>query len=339
MNRITWIDYYKAISILLVVISHSHCFNFLYLWTCSFIMQAFFFESGFWLKSSGSISVRELASEVHRKFKRLMVPCYLWAIIFASFSIPSLTRIIYGSYPMLKAAHSYASPLWFLPVLFITIVLFFFCRFIFQKSFSIPIKLCTACCAFLVAGFLPKVEIGYPFGINVSIAAFGFLLMGNICFPYLQQIRRFLDGKENKLKICLLLVGTVVLGVGSYLLCRLNSQYVDHVLMGNAQYGNYWLFLIVSPIGILFTIALAFLLDLLPQGPIHSCMNYIGQNTFLNYVLNKPIIAGVKSVLEIIPVSIFIEQIIIIIAVLMVSCAVNELIKRYAPVLLGLYRQ
>ncbi len=203
---------------------------------------------------------------------------------FASFSIPSLTRIIYGSYPMLKAAHSYESPLWFLPVLFITIVLFFFCRFIFQKSFSIPIKLCTACCAFLVAGFLPKVEIGYPFGINVSIAAFGYLLMGNICFPYLQQIRRFLDGKENKLKICLLLVGTVVLGVGSYLLCRLNSQYVDHVL-------------------------------------------------------NKPIIAGVKSVLEIIPVSIFIEQITIIIAVLMVSCAVNELIKRYAPVLLGLYRQ
>ncbi len=76
MNRITWIDYYKAISIILVVISHSHCFNFLYLWTTSFVMQAFFFESGFWLKSSGSISVRELGSEVHREFKCLIVPCY-----------------------------------------------------------------------------------------------------------------------------------------------------------------------------------------------------------------------------------------------------------------------
>ncbi len=78
--RIVFVDYMKAFLIVTVVLCHINALDpAVNAWLRSFNMPAFFFAGGFLLKDVGS--PRELADAVGRKFRSLMIPYYLWAVI------------------------------------------------------------------------------------------------------------------------------------------------------------------------------------------------------------------------------------------------------------------
>ena len=115
-NRILFVDYFKAILMILVVAGHINFANEdIKAWIYAFHMPAFFFVSGLLLNTDFAPSMTGLL----RKYTdKLVFPYFLWGLVFAQFTIQNLLRIIYGSYRTIAQAEALTS-LWFLPVMFL----------------------------------------------------------------------------------------------------------------------------------------------------------------------------------------------------------------------------
>ena len=112
------ITYIKAFGIILVVLGHMNYVNqdikpLIY----SIHMPLFIFVAGLSLKAT-PISKQYIG----RKIKRLIIPYYIWALFYSSFSFKNIAKITYGSYEMICSADSLSS-LWYLPCLFIALII------------------------------------------------------------------------------------------------------------------------------------------------------------------------------------------------------------------------
>ncbi len=242
--------------------------------------------------------------------------------------------VLYASYVSIDKSDS-LTLLWFLPVLFSCTVLYLMFRCMLRERFSLWMKLALALVCFAGAYFLPKLELGYPMGLNVAVTAFGFLLLGNVCFPLLRRCEARIVSLRRAAGAAL--TGTVMLlsgGVG-FVCAHYNSAYVKRLLMADARYGHYGLFLAGAIVGLVFVSAAVLFLRALPLKRAGSLLSYLGRNSFAVYVLHKPVVMIMRSVFRKFAVPAPVEVTVTCLIAVAASCLVSILLERYAPVLLG----
>lgn len=161
-KRENWIDFVKLLAMLIVVMNHAGCsVKGVSFWGGMFFVPVFFVLSGY----TYSISDHSMKETIQKKAKRLLLP-YLWAniFLFAFFyckdvllthtrgvkqMLTSLVGIFYARNQLFEQTHwsfipygktnyylmtNLNSPTWFLPALFLTIVVFEVALYVSKKE-------------------------------------------------------------------------------------------------------------------------------------------------------------------------------------------------------------
>lgn len=182
-KRAAFIDIYKAFAIFLVVLGHTTiCSPWLTRWIYSFHMPAFFAVYGM---SYDPEKHRERGwftwSFLLGKTKRLLVPCFVWGLIYADFSIKNIAFVAWGSQASFRRAGSLSS-LWFLTCMFLAVCAFELLTWGISRLSKARMRgaaLTSAAVLCFAAGcLLPRVGIGYPWCADVMFPALSFLIAG-----------------------------------------------------------------------------------------------------------------------------------------------------------------
>lgn len=332
-KRILYIDYVKAIAIIGVIIAHVNFANQgVKAWLTSFLMPVFFFATGLVLDFTRS-TWEDLMVVTRKFFKRLMLPFLLWGLIFSKFSIPNLLLICYGSYRSIHKAGSLTS-LWFLPVMFFTVLIFFMISRTRGNKNRDWLLLSLSIVAFVIGVSMPRLGIGYPFSLNVALVALFFMTLGNITRPYLNQIYDSLRAQKKRgVLVCLLL--TLVFAGGSLTLtCLMNIPKIGYIHMGIGQFGNPIIFTLTAICGILMLIFLCIMLEYIHSRTTKGLL-FVGQNTLCIFIVQKPIIGCFKKLFEIYPMDNVLVLLFTTVGTLVASCVLCIIVNKYVPVLVG----
>jgi len=249
-ERIRWIDVYKGIAIVLVVVGHcpisEPCYKFIY----SFHLLAFFFISGYTFKLHKD---EPFGKFVNKKAKRLLIPYFFFGTMwmFTSWTIQyvhhtfdsSINSILNDIYCLLTASgyHDISGPAWFLFALFTASLLFYAVCYVYE---CYP--------KFAMGGVIVSFAIGYylsgkayaPFQITQALTVIPVMLMG-------YSLKRIGLPELNRLQsLFLCLIGFVMVWF--------LSQYDRPVnLVSNTLMGNPLLFIACGALGIVSLILLS----------------------------------------------------------------------------------
>ena len=339
-KRVQSVDILKALGIMMVVLAHIDYAIAVKPWICGFVMPAFLFSSGIFLKTESGTIKSELAF-CWKRFLNLMIPYFIWALIYnaiwslshRSFNPGSLIHILYGSHQSLGKVHTLTS-LWFLPMLFLATVLFSLCRLLFKDKLNPAVKLILAGVFFVIGGVLPKLSYGYPWGVNLVPTAFGFIMLGNVVYPFLKNMRQKPNGKWGP---AILIVGTVVCFAGT-LLYRFNIPKNGYINMANAAYGNYLLFLPIAFIGVAFMLFLSLTLDwMIPEKPatIRNFFSFFGRTTMCTYLTHKLFIRLFEAFFKVVHAPNIVMAIVTSVGTIALCYLAALLISRFMPILIG----
>lgn len=328
-NRIQFIDYFKALLMILVIAGHVNYANAdIKAWIYSFHMPAFFFASGLLLNTHFRPNLKDLL----RKYTdKLVFPYILWGLVFAQFTIPNLLKIIYGSYRSIANAGALTS-LWFLPVMFIAILFFYLLLMVFKGRFTIWVKVVCSIVAFAIGFLLPKLTFGYAWSINVAFVALGFILLGSALKFVVFWFREYCKKKNFGWVLCTLFL---VLFLVATMVYKYNIPEQGFVLMGNARYGNPLLFMCSSLFGVFAILLLGLFLELIVKEKDIKYLSFVGQNTLCFFALQKPIIKLFSYLFGYIQIPDVITLILTIIGVLLISSLFCVFINKHLPVFVG----
>lgn len=288
--RIAWIDLAKGIVIILMVLGHiidtdTDLLKFIYV----FHMPFFFVTAGYLLNLSKWGRAENYKPFATKLFKRLLVPYYianfLWypllvakenysghllRIIFYSSPVEAFLGIFVGVPVMLPLG-----PLWFLPCLLLTELIFVkLCSRLAKNSvevFTLSIVL-SAYAGFALSRF------GYlPFGINVALAAQIFLLAGVL-------VRRYNVVERMSLKLCGALTLLLVVAF------QINAR----VEMAGAFFGEPLLFYAGGLSGSLLVMKLS---ALMTEGKVFALISACGRQSLMILILHPLIIELLYNVM------------------------------------------
>lgn len=304
-KRIYWIDAAKCVGMFLVIFNHFNADvgqGAIKVFFASFHMPLFFVISGLTIKG-GAASAREIGSFVRNRSYGIMVPYYLWAFIFCSgFTVRNIAFIIWGSNRSLGLAKS-NQVLWFLPCLFLAVVITRISLAVIaayaktDRIGNIAVFILTA--SYFVLGWvfdkvMPTLEsMDYPFSLNLSFTASGFILTGYLIKTVMMNIGCYRNvdniGRD------------VIIGVASFaaavIFAFCNKPAITNdwgrVVMALALFGNYWLFIVSGIAGSVFVIAAVRLL-----GNRSSIISRIGRETLTILAVHKAIIKAVSRLLN-----------------------------------------
>lgn len=329
--RIRSVDLLKAMAIILVIAGHTYFANAgVKAWIHSFHMPLFFFASG--MTQTARQTFSGALDAVRKSFLRLMIPYFVWAMIYAQLTYGNLLRIAYGSHEMLNRAGS-LTYLWFLPALFVAITLFQFAGCLFKKYWNAPVKLLFAAASFLLAAILPKLPYDYPWGVSQAFYALGFILLGNLVMPIVTRSRERLPGKPRQ---ALVWAGIgAAAGALSVFLYRFNLPDGNSISTAHSEYGRFYLFVPIALCGILLLLSLSILLDLVLNEKAAKPLCYIGQNTMALFVTQKPIISLFGYVFSKFPLPDPVELILTCVFTTLIGCMIAFILNRFLPAILG----
>ena len=122
-------------------------------------------------------------------------------------------------------------------------------------------------------------------------------MLGNLLRPFFRRLRNAAAATRKGRVLCVI---TLALSFAGTFLYRFNIPEGGNVLISEARYGNYGLFLLFGCIGTSFVLLAAILLDmLLPQRvDSHAPLSFLGKNTLPVFVLQKPIIQNKQDPIE-----------------------------------------
>ena len=198
-QRVAWLDIAKAITILLVVFGHTLRGGVAQKIVYSFHVATFFLLSGMTCKTD------KLYMRIKNDFLRIMVPYYSFSIIsiiifwflgdFAAglFHLNVNTSVWHNLIGMLYGCPinnylKYNLPLWFLPCLFVTKILYYaLCRLC--KENQPAVFLCSLALAVLGYIYTRLIGIGLPLNLSVAAKMLAFFSLGRISFSRLSQIQ------------------------------------------------------------------------------------------------------------------------------------------------------
>lgn len=192
-ERVGTIDIARGIAMFMVIFSHTIYSGRLETVLYQVHMPLFFFLSG--MVQRVPASAQELRSAVHKRAYTCLLPYCIWGVFFMPVTPGGLLELVYGSWQMICQAGTLSS-LWFLPVLFLASVwcdaLLFALRALPRPRLFLP----GAAALLFAAGFvLPHpLPFGYPFGLDISFVAAGFMLLGYAVLPLLRHLQNPLWG-------------------------------------------------------------------------------------------------------------------------------------------------
>ena len=330
-NRVLFIDYIKAVTMILVIMGHVNYANQgIKAWIYSFHMPVFFFVSGLLLKNDIKKWI-EIKTIIQSKFSRLMIPFFLWSLIFAKLTIPNVVKIFYGSYWSISSSGSLTS-LWFLPAMFVALLLYYFTVWKVRVFSTMWGKLLILFFSLIIGCFLPRVKFGYPWCANVAFIAFSFLLLGVIFKPYIFNAYNIFRQNNRKSVLRCFAFTTIMLGIT--LLYKYNHPESGYVLMGNARYGCFPLFVLPAFCGILMLVSFSMLLELL-RVKGNGLLSFVGQNTLCIFAVQKPIIRCFRIMFQHVHCGDTVVLLSTTFGTLLLSCIFCVVINKYVPVLTG----
>lgn len=282
IKRIEYIDIAKAIAIFLVILGHVINGTIYKTIIYSFHMPLFFILSGINLNVPTVGNFKSLIKRVlTKKIHTLMIPYFLWALIYSELNVKNLFYIGYGSWQTLGLAQSLSS-LWFLPVLFVSFFVSYVMLFILNKLCNKTIVAHSITCVilFLLGSFMPNFEYGYLWGINIAFMGASFL-----CFGYImKQFMEYLQNKNISFSFVIITLMVAILIVSIFK----GSQGIGYVRMSDGRYGNIFYFLINALLGSNLIILCS---NLLGRIEIQKKITiYIGCNTLGIFLVHKFII-------------------------------------------------
>lgn len=241
-KRIEWIDTLRGISIFLVVLGHTILPYSWLIYVFSFHIPLFFFISGFLFNPE---KYPDSAQFIKRKATALLWPYLVfflinfvyWILFFGSNQyFEPVKQMLYSSDKLFAPF----IPLWFLPTLFITEIIFYFLYKKCQK-FWLPLSV-------IISGtigfYLAKYKLIW--GIDIALVA--------ILFYYLGFVARTYEEKIKKIKtIPIAIISILFLTANLILAFDQNTQ----VTMIYRYYAKGWLYLLAAITGIIGYIFLA----------------------------------------------------------------------------------
>lgn len=338
-RRVEIIDIAKAVTIFLVIVGHTlpNLDTSLFRRTIySFHMPLFFLLAGLSIKPSVITTKTEWLSFIKKNILALIVPCFIWGLVYGNFSFKTIPTLFYCSWEMVDKIGTLTS-LWYLPCLFVA-------RIIVQLEVNFITKVTGACKLkwITVAGivtaifgfFLPHPENGVFWCADIAVLAAGFVLFGmgiRLVYIILAQ------------QVNMVLVSTFIVSTGLFFLCTYGrADALQLCLMCKADYGNIFWFFLISLLGSLAVLSFSWIVYRISRESNFQfdtrAITYIGSHTMGIFLLHKPFLLEVVVPFVSIQLSgypfEFIALISSIIALLysVIMCAV---IEKFIPELLG----
>lgn len=333
--RVEYIDIAKGLSIFFVILGHAannldEPFYRVLLYT--FHMPLFFMLSGILMKPKANYHIKDWKDIIRKNLLVLVVPYFIWGLLYSQFSYVNVGRIAYGSWKSLTNAGTLTS-LWYIPCLFLVRLEVHLLFWIYKKIKidSRILAAITAVFSFVIGLSLPYIEIpGYVWCFDISFVALGFVLLGYAAKDILKKVSEW-SGCWMVLglliSIILLLVGTVF-----------RREELDLVLMCGSLYGDTFWFFWNACMGSAATLFISFLSAKRNIFHLKETIKYIGRNTFAIYILHKPIlqklILGFFGLFGFDAFDFWIVAIASLIT-LVICCWLTRIIEKYIPQLLG----
>ena len=338
--RLDYLDIAKCITIFLVMVGHCVGNTENPFYRCAiyyFHMPLFFIVSGVVTRKhqTTKYDLKHYKDFLIKNVFSLLIPYFIWALIYSNFSYSNIPHIIYGSWQSLKTGSTLTS-LWFLPCLFLARIemeLVLHSSNLFPKINRHLYALIWAIIAFVIGFNLPKLENGYPFCFDISIVALAYMLVGYAYKEYLNK----LENKSISYQIIMLIVY-----IGLYIFGITYEDQIYLVLMCGSEYGNIALMLLnsFSGCGIIITISIILskyvLLD--SESKIRRAMLWIGKNTIGIYLIHKPFLQEiVVSTLTNFGCSLYSFPVALVAATITfpISIGIVYVINKYLPSLFG----
>ena len=336
--RIQYVDILRAIAIILVIAGHIPYVDFstnFHKWVYAFHIPLFFFISGISL-SFINYSKTSFKQLLKKRFHRIYLPYLMWGILLSisNFHLLTIPKILYGTHKSIASVTN--SSLWFLPVLFISLLIVDAIMLLLTKKKKLP-KLPFILLLFLILALIipsqPTIQSllnghNLPFGIDIVPMTIVFLLLG-----YLYQTHKNISKIRPKIYISIPVI-IVLLSITLYF--SLNND-VSYVLMAENRYGNYCFFFIAALAGIIVNILLSFIIETYTKH-LANLMQKIGSDTLLIFILHKYPLQWSIDFLALITTSHISNWFIIPYCVLFtipISLLFSYLINKYAPILAG----
>lgn len=320
--RLDWVDKAKGIGILLVIYGHNYPFAESYIY--GFHMPLFFFISGMFHPDKIDYN------SIKKRFKSLIIPYFIWALLLYIFwvflgrhygnsvsnnldPINNFIGIFYAQGGM--QFMDWGIPLWFLPCLFLSFLLFGFITSIKNRLIQYLILI-----FFIGFGFVYPhyFEFKLPWSFDVACVSLIFYKTGN----FLKN--RLVALNSNK-------VGFWVIGI--LFLCTFLALLNSKVDMYRSMYGNMVLFIITGLSGTLFIILIS------KKIKFHNSLIFLGRHTIPLLALQLRALTVVKLVLICIGIQVIsfnepIKFLLTFVQVLIIL-PVIFLVNRYLPILNG----
>jgi fucose 4-O-acetylase-like acetyltransferase len=279
-ERINWVDQVKGITIFLVVYGHNFPFNEKYLY--SFHMPLFIMIAGFFHpKVARQINVK-------KRVTTILVPYFIWSLLLFLFwlfvsskfgesvqlnlsPIQNFIGIFYSQGD--RAYMDWGIPMWFLPAIFMTFLIFYWLQKIKNHYLFYFALLLT-----IVVGFIyPKYSsVNLPWSINIAMVALIFYVFGFYSFDKINTL--------SKRASILLAVVMGLINFGLY-------QYNIKIDMYRAIYGNEFYFISSGLSGSLF------LLFFFKAFPVFPFLAFIGKFSLTILALQLVAMSFIKFVL------------------------------------------
>ncbi len=324
-RRINWVDQLKGFGIILVIYGHNFPFLESYIYT--FHMPLFFFIGGLFHPDTISLKL------IKKRANQILIPYFLWSFLlflFWFFVGRKFGDSIITNYSPLKnfigifyaqGDHEYMSwgiPMWFLPAIFLSFLIFGFVKKINRLKYQTLILFVLITIGFLI----PRIfKTHVLWSLDVSLVALSFYALAY----YLKAF--ILEKKTVKNQNLLFFVFFVM-----HLLCALFL--LVKVDMYRSSYVNEFQFLLNAIVGIGFWV-LAF-----KKIKEIKILSYFGKNTIPVLALHLRILTAIKLLLWLtIGLKIFnfneIEKIILVIVQLILLYPILIFINKYVPILNG----
>jgi len=241
-KRINWIDLVKGFGIVLVIYAHN--FPYLETYIYGFHMPLFFFISGLFHPKELNITI------VKKRAKQILLPYFLWSFLLFLFwffigrkfgDSNALSLNVFKNFIGIFYAQggneymNWGIPMWFLPAIFLNLIIFGVVRKIKRSSYQISCVLLLVSFGFLIPRLL---KINLIWSIDVSMVSLFFYVLAF-------YLKDFFLIMKNQYELTILF-GLLL----AHIVCSIYfSQEID---MYRSNYGNEFLFLLNASVGISF---------------------------------------------------------------------------------------
>ena len=286
----------KALGIMLMVVGHSGCPDYLYRFIYMFHMPLFFFCSGFFMKPAENIS--DIRNFVYKRIKGLYWPYVKWSLLFLLFHNLFLSWKLYDPDYINYYSRSdfidrflhivftmtghdqLADPFWFFKQLLLSSILVFVVEYAL-RSFRSKLKYLIVFLVLLSLTIISKFfGWGLPVIWNLSI------IFLSACFFFLGYIYKKFELKTIPPYLGLLALMILILGVYLY------DDYLDMLWY---TWKNVTLYIVMALVGVFMALSFS---QILERTPFNHILYYIGNHTMIIFILHL-LIFKIVSLLKI----------------------------------------